>query len=161
MKIKGTDIAKLIISLVACQCAGIIGSFFTISSISTWYTTIHKPNFTPPNWVFGPAWITLYILMGIAAFLVWRKGLDRPGVAGALTLFLVQLILNACWSVAFFGFQSPPAGFIIIVLLWLTILFTMLRFFKLSVAAGALLTPYILWVTFASVLNFYIWKLNS
>jgi translocator protein len=161
VKIKVEDVVRLVVSLVICQCAGLIGSFFTITSIPTWYATIQKPGFTPPNWVFGPAWITLYALMGIAAFLIWRKGFDKPGVIGALTLFLAQLILNAFWSVVFFGFQSPAAGFVVIVLLWMVILFTILRFFRLSTAAGVLLIPYILWVTFASVLNFSIWILNS
>ena len=160
VKIKGADIVKLVLSLVACQCAGIIGSFFTITSIPTWYTTIHKPSFTPPNWVFGPAWITLYLLMGIAAFFVWRKGLDKPGVVGALTLFLIQLILNASWSIGFFGFQSPVAGFVIILFLWIAILFTILKFFRLSITGGVLLIPYILWVTFAAVLNVSVWLLN-
>jgi len=160
MKIKVIDVGKLVVSLVACQLAGLIGSFFTITSITTWYATLQKPSFTPPNWLFAPAWITLYVLMGLAAFFVWRKGIDKPGVAGALALFLVQLVLNALWSIVFFGFQSPFGGLVVIVLLWFAILFTILRFFRLSITAGALMIPYILWVTFASVLTFSVWRLN-
>ena len=98
--------------------------------------------------------------MGIAAFLVWQKGLDKPGVKTALVVFLIQVILNALWSLVFFGFKSPIAGVVVIVVLWLAILFTILRFFRISAAAGALLLPYILWVSFAAVLNISVWILN-
>ena len=157
---KARDILKLVISIVACQCAGLIGSIFTTPAIPTWYAALDKPPFTPPNWLFAPAWGTLYLLMGIAAFLIWRKGLDKEGVKPALVIFLVQLILNALWSVIFFGFKSPIAGAIAIIVLWVAILFTILRFFRLSVAAGSLLIPYILWVSFAAALNISIWMLN-
>jgi tryptophan-rich sensory protein len=154
------DIAKLIVSIVACQCAGIIGSIFTTPAIPTWYATLEKPSFTPPNWLFAPAWITLFLLMGIAAFLIWRQGLEQKEVKTALIIFLVQLVLNALWSVIFFGLQSPLYGMVVILALWVAILLTILRFFKLSTAAGALLLPYILWVSFAAVLNISIWILN-
>jgi len=154
------DALKLVISIVACQCAGIIGSIFTTAAIPTWYATLQKPPFTPPNWLFAPAWITLYLLMGIAAFLIWRKGLEQKEVKSALVIFLVQLVLNALWSVVFFGLKSPLYGMVVIIALWVVILLTILRFFKLSTAAGALLLPYILWVSFAAVLNVSIWVLN-
>jgi tryptophan-rich sensory protein len=154
------DIIKLVVSLVACQCAGAIGSIFTTPAIPTWYAALEKPSFNPPNWLFAPAWITLYLLMGIAAFLVWRKGLGQKGVRAALVVFLVQLVLNALWSVVFFGLKSPLWGVVVILALWVAILLTILRFFKLSTAAGALLLPYILWVSFASVLNVAVWVLN-
>ena len=157
---KSKDIIKLVISIVACQCAGLIGSVFTTPAIPTWYATLQKPFFNPPNWLFAPAWVTLYLLMGIAAFLVWRKGLEQKEVKSALVIFLVQLVLNALWSVVFFGLKSPLYGMVVIVALWVVILLTILRFFKLSTAAGALLLPYILWVSFASVLNIAIWVLN-
>ena len=94
MKVITRDILKLVASIIACQCAGLIGSLFTTPSIPTWYASLQKPPFTPPNWLFAPAWITLYLLMGIAAFIVWQKGLDKQGVKRALVVFLVQLVLN-------------------------------------------------------------------
>jgi len=154
-------IFKLIVSIIACQLAGVIGSAFTTPAIPTWYAALAKPPFTPPSWLFAPAWITLYVLMGISASLVWRVGLDQKRVRTALILFLVQLVLNALWSVAFFGLQSPLGGIIVIVLLWVAILLTILKFFRISTAAGALLVPYIAWVTFAATLNAYIYVLNA
>ncbi len=152
---------KLIVSIIACQLAGVIGSVFTTPAIPTWYAALAKPTFTPPSWLFAPAWITLYLLMGISASLVWRVGLDQKRVRTALILFLVQLVLNALWSVAFFGLQSPLGGIIVIVLLWAAILLTTLKFFRISTPAGALLVPYIAWVTFAATLNAYIYVLNA
>lgn len=154
------DALRLVISIVACQVAGMVGSVFTAKSIPTWYAALQKPLFTPPNWLFAPAWITLYLLMAIAAFLVWRKGLADSQVRWALITFLVQLVLNVLWSVVFFGLQSPISGLIVIAGLWIAILFTVIRFFRVSTAAGALLLPYILWVSFATVLNVSIWLLN-
>lgn len=154
------DTLRLVISIIACQCAGVVGAVFTTKAIPTWYAGLRKPPFTPPSWVFGPAWVTLYLLMAIAAFLVWRKGLDKPQVKWALVTFLVQLVLNALWSVVFFGLESPLAGVVVIVGLWIVILFTITRFFRISTAAGALLLPYILWVSFAAVLNVSVWLLN-
>jgi benzodiazapine receptor len=154
------DIARLIISIITCQCAGLVGSIFTTPAIPTWYAALQKPAFTPPNWLFGPAWVTLYLLMGISAFIIWRRGLDNQQVRAALIVFLIQLVLNALWSVAFFGLKSPLYGVIVIVALWIAILFTILKFFKVSSAAGVLLLPYILWVSFAAVLNISIWILN-
>jgi len=154
------DIFKLLISIVACQCAGLIGSLATVTAIPTWYATLDKPPFTPPNWLFAPAWITLYLLMGISAFIVWRKGLDSQPIRVALMVFLAQLILNALWSVVFFGLQSPLYGVVVIIALWIAILFTILNFYKISTAAAIILLPYILWVSFATVLNISIWILN-
>ena len=158
--IKITDIVKLAISIIACQCAGLIGSLFTTPAITTWYATLQKPPFTPPNWLFAPAWITLYLLMGISAFIIWRRGLGNPQVKRSLFLFVIQLVLNALWSVAFFGLESPLYGVIVIAALWVAILFTILKFFKISSVAAVLMLPYILWVTFAAVLNVSIWVLN-
>jgi benzodiazapine receptor len=154
------DIIKLVVSIVACQCAGLIGSVFTTPAIPTWYAALEKPFFTPPNWLFAPAWITLYVLMAVAAFLVWRKGLGEEGVRCALIVFLVQLVLNALWSVVFFGLHSPLWGMVVILALWIAILVTIIKFFRLSVAAGSLMLPYILWVSFASALNIAVWVLN-
>jgi len=160
-EMKARDIIKLIASIAACQGAGLIGSLFTTAAIPTWYAGLQKPFFTPPNWAFAPAWITLYILMAVAAFLIWRKGLDQKGVRFALIIFLIQLVLNTLWSIVFFGLESPLYGIIVIIALWIAILLTMIKFFKLSTIAGALLTPYIGWVSFAAVLNVAIWMLNS
>jgi benzodiazapine receptor len=155
------DIVKLIISIVLCQAAGFVGSLATMPAIPGWYKGLVKPAFNPPNGVFGPVWITLYLLMGIALFLVWRLGLGRVGVKKGLVLFLVQLALNVLWSWVFFGGHRLGLGFLVIVLLWAFILLTIIAFHGLSRAAAWLLVPYLLWVTFASVLNFSIWRLNT
>ncbi len=155
------EIAGLVASIVICQGAGLIGSIFTTPAIPTWYEALRKPFFRPPNWLFAPVWITLFTLMGVSAFLVWRKGLDDPQVKIALTIFVIQLILNTAWSVIFFGLRSPLGGLIVISVLWIAILLTILNFSKVSMAAGLLLLPYILWVSFAAVLNLFIWRLNS
>ena len=160
MSNRAKDIYKLVLSIVACQVAGLLGSIFTMPAIPTWYAALQKPTFTPPNWLFAPAWGTLYGLMGISAFLIWRRGLEDHRTRTALIIFLIQLILNVLWSVVFFGLQSPLYGVIVIIALWVAILFTLLKFFKISRAAGILLVPYILWVTFAAVLNVSIFTLN-
>lgn len=157
---KTKNIYKLIIAIAVSQFAGIIGSLFTMSAIPNWYTTIEKPVLNPPSWIFGPVWVTLYILMGVSAFLVWREGWKKKEVKIALSIFGVQLFLNALWSVIFFGLQSPAWAFLNIVLLWITIVWTMVVFFKISKLATYLLVPYILWVSFASYLNLAIWMLN-
>lgn len=145
---------------MVCQLAGFVGSLFTTPSIPTWYAAIQKPSFNPPNWIFGPVWTTLFVLMGVAAFIVWNKGLDKKGVKAALLLFIIQLVLNMLWSYLFFALHSPLYAFVEIIILWLAILLTMLKFFPISHAAGYLLLPYILWVSFAAVLNFTIFRLN-
>lgn len=152
-------IIKLIISCVICLSAGLIGSFFSVS-ISSWYQSLNKPAFTPPSWLFGPVWTVLYILMGISAFLVWQKGFDNRSVKIALAIFLVQLVLNVIWTPLFFGLNSPLLALIDIVFMWLAILITIISFSSLSKTAALLLIPYILWVTFAAVLNLSIVFLN-
>jgi benzodiazapine receptor len=151
---------KLIISVVACQVAGLIGSVFTAPSIETWYAALEKPAFTPPDWLFAPAWITLYLLMGVSASLVWKRGLDSRRNRIALLVFVVQLVLNVLWSFFFFGLESPLAGVAAIVLLWAAILITILKFFPISRLAGVLLVPYLAWVSFAAALNISIFVLN-
>ncbi|NWF54031.1 MAG: tryptophan-rich sensory protein [Syntrophaceae bacterium] len=160
LKGKGTDISRLIIAVLVCQAAGLIGAFFTRPAISTWYAELIKPRFTPPDWVFGPVWISLYILMGIAAFLVWSRGFHHQVVRRALAIFGVQLGLNALWSFLFFGLRSPLAGLIGISVLGIAIIFTVRSFLQVSRTAGLLLIPYFLWVSFASGLNLSIWWLN-
>ena len=158
MKIK--DILKLVISMVLCQLAGFLGSLFTILAIPTWYKTLKTPFFTPPNWIFSPVWISLFILMGISLFMVWRRQ-DHPRFKTALIFFFVQLILNVLWSAAFFGLRSPLLGFVDIVLLWVAILLTIQNCFRISRVAGLLLLPYITWVSFAVALTFSLWILNT
>ena len=154
------DILKLIASLLLCQLAGLIGSLATVPSIPVWYESLKKPFFNPPNWLFGPVRTGLYTLMGISLFLVWRRRESNPQVKMALTLFFIQLILNALWSLAFFGLQSPLLGLVDIVLLWIAIFLTIQKFYAISRTAAFLLLPYILWVSFAVVLNVSLWILN-
>jgi len=155
------SILKLILSILASFAAGGIGSFFTFKAIPTWYAGLKKPRFTPPNRAFGPVWTTLYILMGVSVFLVWQKGLATDGVLLAFVLFWIQLAMNAIWSIIFFGMKSKGGGVITIVVLWLLILMTMVSFFRVSVWAGVLLIPYIVWVSIASYLNVGVWILNK
>jgi translocator protein len=143
----------LVLFIVGCLFVGGMGSLFTRAAVETWYAGLAKPVFTPPPWVFAPVWTTLYILMGIAAFLVWRKGVRDPFVRWSLIAFGVQLALNALWSPAFFGLRSTVAGFIVIVPLWISIVVTTFLFLQVSRPAAALLAPYLLWVSFAGILN--------
>jgi tryptophan-rich sensory protein len=151
---------KLGVAIIVSELAGIIGSVFTSPNIAGWYNTLQKPELAPPNWVFGPLWTTLFALMGIAAFLIWRKGLDKRGVKIALGIFIGQLVLNTLWSIIFFGQQSPGGAFIEIIILWLAIVATIIAFARISKLAAWLLVPYIAWVTFATYLNHSIWMLN-
>jgi tryptophan-rich sensory protein len=146
--------------MVLCQLAGFLGSLFTIPAIPTWYKTLKTPFFTPPNWIFSPVWISLFILMGISLFMVWRRQ-EHPRFKTALIFFFVQLILNVLWSAAFFGLRSPLLGFVDIVLLWVAILLTIQNCFRISRVAGLLLLPYITWVSFAVALTFSLWILNT
>lgn len=149
---------KLILALVICQAAGLIGSIFTAPAIPRWYASLVKPSFNPPNWVFGPVWITLYVLMGVSLFLVWKQ--EDGKTKAAIYVFFLQLALNTLWTPLFFGLEMPLAAFVVIILLWIAILVTILKFYKFSKLASYLLVPYILWVSFAAVLNFFLWFLN-
>jgi len=155
-------IPKLIACILACELAGIIGSVFTISAIPAWYSALNKPFFSPPNWLFAPAWTLLYLLMGISLYLVWESyhGFKKAQVLRALKIFAVQLALNVLWSIAFFGLKSPLAGLIVIALLWLSILASILAFNKIDKRTALLLIPYILWVSFAALLNAAVFFLN-
>ncbi|MEO0080064.1 MAG: TspO/MBR family protein [candidate division WOR-3 bacterium] len=157
---KTGDIIKLVVCLALTLGAGALGGLATAPAIPTWYQTLSKPAFNPPQWLFGPAWTVLYILMGVAAFLVWRAGFSAAAVRLALALFLVQLVLNVLWSFLFFGLRSPLAGLVEIVILWLAIAATLVLFFRVSTVAGLLLIPYIGWVTFAAILNAALLALN-
>jgi len=156
---KPTDILKLVASVILCQIAGFLGSLFTTPAIPTWYAALKKPFFTPPNWIFSSVWISLFILMGISLFFVWRRQ-GHPQFKKALTFFFVQLTLNVLWSLAFFGLRLPLLGLMDIILLWIAILLTIQNFLKVSKFAGVLLLPYLLWVGFATLLNLSLWILN-
>ena len=157
---------KLVTAIVVSELAGVIGAFFTTPSIAGWYAGISKPAFNPPSWVFGPVWTTLFLLMGIAAFLVWSayakatKRKQKKRIQIALIVFGIQLVLNTLWSIIFFGLHSPGGALIEIVFLWLAILATISTFAKIAKPAAWLLVPYILWVSFAMYLNYSIWMLN-
>ncbi len=144
---------KLLLSTGLCLGAGIIDSFFTVSSIPTWYSTLNKPFFSPPNWIFAPVWTILYILMGVSLYLVWQKK-KVPAV------FWVQLILNAAWSIIFFGMRNPALAMVEIMALWVSIFLTIKAFSKLNKLAEKLLYPYLVWVSFAVILNLFIVLLN-
>lgn len=156
----GRSILALAGFLLLSFAAGALGGRATYPAIPGWYQSLEKPSWTPPDWLFGPAWTTLYILMGVAAWLVWRHGgwrsQKRP-----LTLFVVQVVLNALWSIFFFGMRNPGLGMVEIVVLWLAILATLIAFWRVSRVAGGLMVPYLGWVTFAAALNFAIWRLNG
>ena len=148
----------LIVFFAICLGAGGLGSFFTGNSVRDWYPRLRKPAGTPPSWVFGPVWTTLYVLMAVSAWLVWRE--YHSGALPALLIFFGQLALNVAWSGIFFGSRMPGVAFAEIVLLWFAISWTMLIFFLLLPLAALLLIPYLSWVTYASYLNFGIWRLN-
>ncbi|MRX37686.1 tryptophan-rich sensory protein [Flavobacterium sp. LC2016-23] len=154
-------IAKIAIALIVCLMVGYSSSLVTRPSVETWYPTILKPSFNPPNWIFMPVWTLLYVLMAVAAGLVWDEiKKQNQEVKKALGFFVVQLILNAIWSYLFFGLKNPMLALIEIVLLWLMIYETYLKFLKINKTAGYLLIPYIAWVSFAGILNASIWWLN-
>ncbi len=154
------NLGKLIIFIGVSLSAGIIGSIFTTPAIPIWYAELVKPALNPPAWVFGPVWTTLFIMIGVATFLVWQQGWHQRLVKLALGFFFLQLILNTAWSLIFFGWQNPGAALVEIVILWLAIVATMITFAKVSKPAAYLLLPYLLWVSFASYLNYAIWALN-
>ncbi len=146
----------LVLWLLAALAAGLIGSQFMPGE---WYASLAKPSWNPPSSVFGPVWTILYLLMGIAAWMVWRDA-GFSGARLALSLFIVQLVLNALWSYLFFGLQQPMLAFVEIIVLWCAILATLLAFWQVRPLAGALLIPYLCWVSFAAALNYQLWRLN-
>jgi tryptophan-rich sensory protein len=156
-----SKLTKIIIAVLACLTIGVLGSLFTAPSIQGWYAGLIKPSFSPPNWLFGPAWTLLYILMGISVAIVWHKGTKNKNVKEALKLFAVQFTLNAVWSPIFFGARSLFLGLIIIIFMWIFIVKTIIAFKKVDKLASYLLYPYIAWVSFATVLNFSVWILNK
>lgn len=155
-------ITRILVVVVTCLVIGYFSGMVTRSAIITWYPTLVKPSFNPPNWIFAPVWSMLYVMMGVAAGLVWNKmEFDKDLVKKALVVFAVQLALNALWSYLFFGLKNPMLAGIEIVLLWLMIFETYNQFSKINKIAGFLLIPYLLWVSFAMILNISIWWLNK
>lgn len=139
---------------------GGISGFFTVTGVESWYQYINKPSWNPPNWVFGPVWTTLYIMMGIGLFLVWKADASRDLKKIAMVLFGAQLLLNFFWSFIFFKLEQPGWAFAEIVVMWLFILMTIFAFAQVSKPAAWLLVPYISWVSFAAILNYTIWRMN-
>lgn len=154
------DLPKLIVSVIGCELVGFFGTPFTISAIPTWYATLNKPPFAPPNWIFGPVWTLLYLMMGVAFYLIWKQGWKKKKISIAGKYFLAQLGLNFIWSPIFFGLRAPLLGLIVIVAMWTLIVMTMRKFHPLSKLAFYLLVPYLLWVSFATLLNAAIVVLN-
>ena len=154
------DVGKLVASLAIVYAAAAVGGAVTAPAIGTWYRSLAKPSFNPPNWVFGPAWTVLFTLMGIALFLVWRTSDSTAEVGSELSIFGVQLVLNVLWSVLFFGLKMPLAALVDIVLLWIAIILTIRSFVRVSRVAGLMLVPYAAWVAFAAALNLAVWRLN-
>jgi tryptophan-rich sensory protein len=174
-----SDWLKLVVSLIIPQIVGWMGSIFTIPVITTWYSTLTKPALNPPSWVFGPVWTTLFLLIGISLFIVWKKNwqvqnqlLDDRGKSwnpwtkrfwsgdwqkgNIIAIFWIQLVLNVAWSYIFFGLHQPGLAFFELLALWFSILYLIINFYRVSKTAAWLLLPYILWVTFAAYLNWAI-----
>jgi tryptophan-rich sensory protein len=151
---------KLIASIALCFFVAFSGSMVTTPAITSWYAGLEKPFFNPPNWIFGPVWTVLYLLMGISFYRVWNNVDSWKKEKKAITAFFVQLFLNFLWSLVFFGFEQPVGAFFVILLLWLAIFYTIKSFMQIDKTAAYLLIPYLLWVSFASVLNIFIAALN-
>ncbi|UBZ15405.1 tryptophan-rich sensory protein [Flagellimonas marinaquae] len=154
-------IVYITISVLVCLAIGFLSSIATQSSVNDWYVTLNKPSFTPPNYLFAPVWTALYIMMGVAAGIVWSKGYHHIWVKTALYHFVFQLLLNALWSIVFFGLKNPLGGMIVILALLTMIILTIKWFRVISKPAALLMVPYVLWVAFASALNYKIWELNG
>jgi tryptophan-rich sensory protein len=155
------DVRKLLISLTICLAAGGIGAAFAMQSVDSWYALLKKPFFTPPSWVFGPVWTVLYVLMGLAVYIIWRKRQRGGQNTAAYLLFGTQLALNIGWSFVFFGLRSIVGGLFTIFALWLSIILTIHEFLHKSQLAGWFLIPYLVWVSYACILNFSLWWLNK
>jgi len=153
------NLPKLVISIIIPLAVGFISSFFTRDSISAWYDQLAKPALSPPNWIFFPVWTLLYVLMGVSLYLVWRKGFNNK-TKTAIYIFSAQLLLNFLWTFLFFGLKSMFVAFAEIVVLWVMILVTIVRFYRISKEAAYLLIPYIIWVSFASYLNLATFLVN-
>jgi len=154
------NIFKFIVSITLCFVVAFLGSAFTLPSITTWYAQLNKPFFSPPNWIFGPVWTVLYFLMGVSLYIIWNKNLKNKKKEDAIKIFIFQLTLNLLWSLVFFGLHQPLLAFIAIIILWISIFMMIKYFYKISKTSAYLLVPYIIWVTFASILNLAVAVLN-
>ena len=152
---------RILLSILICLLIGFLSGQYSSASVETWYITLDKPAFNPPDWVFAPVWTILYILMGIAGGMIWNTGIELEGVRKALLLFIIQLLLNAIWAVIFFGMQNPPLALVEILFLFLAIYLCTKEFSSLNKQAGWLMIPYLLWVGYATILNLSIVILNS
>jgi benzodiazapine receptor len=156
------SIPKLVGSVLLCEAAGGVGSIYTYDALRDWYAKLEKPSFTPPSWVFGPVWTVLYAMMGLSLYLASHRRTEQDGGVGRASrvLFGIQLVLNVLWSYIFFGRRSPGWALVEILFLWVAIVATTWAFSRISRMAGLLLLPYLLWTSFAVVLNHSIWRLN-
>ena len=154
------NIPSLIVCVLICLAVGGLAGFATQSSVTTWFTTLNKPFFNPPSWLFGPVWTTLYILMGVALWLVWNAPETHPQRKNGIIIFAIQLIFNFLWSFLFFGMRNPLFALFDIVLMLITITLTIIIFRKINTKTTPLLVPYLAWVSFATLLNVSIWWLN-
>lgn len=154
------DWQKLLLAVAGCELVGIIGSVATVEAIPTWYMGLNKPFFAPPNWLFGPVWTLLYLMMGVSFYLIWREGWKKKNTREAGAIFGWQLAVNFVWSPVFFGLKSPELALLVIVTMWGLIVVTMKKFYPISKTASYLLLPYLLWVSFATLLNGAIAGLN-
>lgn len=151
---------KFIGTVVGVETVGILSSILSASAITSWYPTLHKPDFSPPNWIFGPVWTLLYFCIGSAFYLVWNKGFKSKQSVSARSYFFIQLALNFIWTPVFFTLKSPMLALLIIILMWVFISITTIKFYSISKIAGYLMIPYLLWVSFATLLNSSIVNLN-
>ncbi|GGL46024.1 TspO/MBR family protein [Halocalculus aciditolerans] len=154
-------VASLVVAVLAVEAVGASGAVFTAQGLAEWYGTLRRPGVAPPNWVFGPVWTTLFALVGVAAWLVWRQGEENPrGVRLAGGVFAVHFAFNLGWSAVFFGLREIGAALVVIAVLWVLIAATTWAFARIDRRAAALLVPYLLWVSFAAYLNYQFWLLN-
>lgn len=153
-------ILLLAFALGICLLAGYAGSYYTTPSIPTWYAGLEKPDLNPPSWVFAPVWTALYVMMGLSLYLMLSRGLNNRDVQFGIALFLFQLLLNVSWSFAFFSVHSLFLALMVIIALWAILICTVIQAFRVTAGAGALLIPYLIWVTFALYLNYAIMQLN-
>lgn len=160
MKLLNSIHVKIVISIIICLAIGGIGGYATSSSIDTWYTTINKPSFNPPNWVFAPVWTLLYFLMGLATGIVWHEKKEKPFAIIGLRFFAIQLVLNLLWSFLFFYFESPILALIELTILIVFVFITIKWYQRINKTAHFLLYPYFAWICFAWFLNYAIWSIN-
>ncbi|MFH1786832.1 MAG: TspO/MBR family protein [archaeon] len=160
MDFQPKEIGKAFLWVILCQLAGAIGSIATASSVSTWYQALNKPWFTPPNWVFGPMWVTIYTMIGISAYLIWKQGIQKPEVKYAMQVFGIQLLLNTLWSFVFFWLRWPMGGFFFILMVLGVVIYNAALFYEIYKPAGWLFSLYILWGSIATAVAFYVWLLN-